>query len=218
MTRNFQHWILLGCGLVGIGCIILLGCIGIYLMPRREIPVMLSDLLVEPSMVPGEWELADTGEWEPIPKRAVVEDYRAWEGVIRVLRRPEPQCKEFDHVSSPPLGCDTISHELLRYQNEWQARLAFASGSLPARSEWQVPREWTFQNFQADQFRFGCEEVAYNYYKATICTAMARYGSVISIVTIRMFTDRMTVHDVERILRAIDEHIVNQLTGRLQEN
>lgn len=215
MVRNLRRQILVGCGAIGLGCLILFGCIGIYFMPQREIPAELPELLVEPWMAPGEWELADGGDWEPIPERAVIEDYHAWEGVIRVLRRPEPQCKGFDHTTFAPLGCDIISHKLLRYGNEWQARVAFSSGRLPALThdlEWWLPEGWTYPRFKADQFRFGCTKFQYNWrYEATLCTAAARYGPVISIVTIRVFTNRMGLEEIKYLLREIDEHIAYQL-------
>lgn len=220
MMKSYQRPILVGCALIGIGCIVLFSCIGMYLLPQRELSGRLSDLLVEPSMVPEGWELADGREWEPIPERAVVEDYRAWEGVIRTLRRPEPKCKGFDHITFPPLGCDTISHKLLRYGNEWQARAAFSIGYLPALtrdSERWMPEGWA-HNFKAEQFRFGCTKFKYDpRHEATVCTALARYGRIISIITIRLFTDRMSLEEMQDTLRKIDAHMAHQL-GLAEEN
>jgi|GEM_PF-6726885 hypothetical protein len=211
MVRKLRHPILMGCVFFGIVCMILFGCITIYLMPQRGIHVSLHELLVEPSMVSGEWELADGGAWEPIPEEAVVEDYGALEGVMRTLRQPQPECKGFNHTAPRP-GCNTISHELLKYSNEWQARVAFTSGPIPARSEWRMSREWRLQNLKADAFRFGCEEITRGpYYRVTICTSMARYGSVISIVTFRFFTDHMSTYEIELILHKIDENISSMI-------
>jgi len=73
----------------------------------------------------------------------------------------------------------------------------------------QIPAEWTYRSPIANDWQFAC----INYGKTTWCTAMARYDEYISVFDTIMSPEYMTLNDLEKVLRAIDERMARYLKG-----
>jgi len=211
--RKGLSCVLRGCGLTLILVGVCLLCLLIFTwpQPRRE-PVFLPDLLVEPEAFPAGWTLEANGEWEPVPERALVDDYRAGEGVIRFW--VPPGCPN-PPAYIQPVGCRAAWHMILRYRNSIQAAGAFYMDLPMAFTKglkWEAPEGWSYRSPIADRFRFACsreclcEGCCPSPGPYTYCTAMAQYDEFISVLDIKMIRN-ITLHDIEKILLAIDERV-----------
>jgi len=93
------------------------------------------------------------------------------------------------------------------YGHFWILRLGDV---LPPRWESrQIPPEWTYQSPIANDWQFGCVD----YSKAMKCGVIARYNEYISVFDTSTSPEHMTLKDLERVLRAIDERMARYLKG-----
>jgi len=65
------------------------------------------------------------------------------------------------------------------------------------------PKEWSYRGEKADDWQIACNDYG--------CTAMARYGEFVSVFRKNTSPEYMTLIDLEKILRAIDDQIGRQL-------
>jgi len=184
--------------------------------PRKE-PVFLPDLLVEPEAFPAGWTLEANREWETVPERALVDDFRAAEGVMRFW--VPPGCPNPPAYGQTP-DCRSAWHIILRYQNSIQATVAFYSNlpmALRGISKREKPKDWVYRSPIADRFRFACTRECWweGCYpppgQYTYCAAVAQYDEFISILNVAMFRN-ITLSDIERIVRDIDERVGKALS------
>lgn len=192
--------ILGGIGAVMFVCSLCLFGYLFYTWPVQH-PVSLQDLLIDPELFPPGWETRLYGgrTWEHIPDRAVREEYRALEGVMRTIEQ------KGSHV--------VVWHRVLRYQNQFQAAKAFMIDlprGFPGNS-WYIPRDWNYHNWSADRFRFACTYTKAR--KQFLCSAMAQDGEIISIVWI--YVNQLNLRqlqDIEYIIDSIDRTLDFRLT------
>ncbi len=199
-----------GCGMILISLLTGVVCLAIYVWPQpRKTQVSLYDLLVEPEAFPSGWTLERDLEWISLPEKAIVDDFRAAEGVIRLW--VPPGCPNPPVYSQPPF-CRSAWHMILRYRNSIQAAEAFyrdLPGAFRGISKWEVPEGWNYQSPVADRFRFACTKECpwgggcppsgrYIY-----CSAIGQYDEFISVLDIPM-VGNIALNEVEVILRAID--------------
>lgn len=167
----------------------------------------MRELFVDPSAFPTRWAIDK--ELYPIPEMALVEDYHAEEGYLRVLI-PE---------GFKPQDDLWASHMILRYHNRWEAAVAFSlnwPGAFyayfpDAVSEWKEPEDWDYSSTVADRFRFACVHFKDARGHKTQCTAMAQYDEFISVFEIHLPPNVITLEDVKRILQIIDKRMANYL-------
>lgn len=109
-------------------------------------------------------------------------------------------------------------HEVLYYPNGLQATFSFYTlNEFPRFKEmvtpWGMPEGWTYSSPVADRFKFACAEFDIMG-RTWTCTAVAQYDEYISIFTTPISpTAPMTLEDLKRILKAIDERMVRYLKG-----
>jgi len=167
----------------------------------------MRELLVDPLVFPPGWEI---GEESPIPEGALVEDYGAEEGYVRFIV-PEGSQKPWS---------SSVTHMIFRYRNHWQAAKAFYFDRFgafyayfpDATSQWGKPKGWTYRSPIADRFSFACQD----FYdkderKGMRCSALGQYDEFISVFKARFLLDTMSLWDIERILRSIDEQMASRL-------
>lgn len=198
----------LGCAVLLLICAALGGCLWVYTAPqKRAQAINIRELLVDPSVFPPGWEIA---EEYPVPEKALIEDYSAGEGYMRFVV-PEG--------SQKPWGSSAV-HMMFRYRNHWQAAKAFYLDKFSAfyayfpdaTSRWEKPEGWTYRSPIADRFRFACQHF-YNKDegRGMRCSALAQYDEFISVFMAEFLLDKMSLRDIERILRSIDEQIASRL-------
>ncbi|MEM0338020.1 MAG: hypothetical protein QW683_08905 [Candidatus Caldarchaeum sp.] len=192
--RKHQH-LLVGAVVIAFFCsFCFLGYL-VYTWPTKH-PVPLHELLVDPQVFPPGWKvrLREDQDWEFIPERAVKEDHWAAEGVMRTLEKKENN--------------SYIWHRILRYRNEIQAEEAFLldlPGGFSGLS-WNVPKGWNYRSSSADRFRFACTFVKLR--GQFLCSAMARYGEIISIIWFYENDLQLdTLEEIEMILSSVDKKI-----------
>lgn len=206
--RSCAYSLSFGCAILLLICVALGGCLWVYTAPqKRARAINIRELLVDPSVFPPGWEIA---EEEPVPEKALIEDYHAGEGYTRFVV-PEG--------SQQPWSSSAV-HMIFRYPNRWQAATAFYLDRFSAfyayfpdaTSRWEKPEGWTYRSPSADRFRFACQHF-YDKDKGQgmRCSALAQYDEFISVFMAHFLLDKMSLWDIERILRSIDERIASHL-------
>lgn len=214
MRKRSYTYFSLGCAILLLACTILGGCwevYGVYTTPqKRDQPVKIRELLVDPSVFPPGWEIAEESR---IPEKALVE-YGAGEGYVRFV---VPEGSQEPWSSS-------AGHLILRYRNHWQAMKAFyldsylgAFGTFyayfpDAISRWEEPEGWTYRSPVASRFRFACQHFYDKDWGQGIrCSALAQYDEFISDFRVNVVLGLMSLGDIEGILRSIDERMAIHL-------
>lgn len=196
--RKHQH-LLIGAVVIAFVCsFCFLGYL-IYTWPTKH-PVPLHELLVDPYVFPPGWEVCFRGDqdWEFIPERAVREDYWAAEGVMRAFEDKKSNSYAW--------------HRILRYRNGIQAEEAFLL-DLPggfSGPSWYTPEGWSYRSSSADRFRFACTFVVAR--GQFLCSAMARYREIISILSFyqnELQLDKLT--EIEEVLSSVDRKMERTL-------
>lgn len=196
---------LVTCGLLLLSCIVSIVCARILFtapIPRGG-AVNLNDLLLDVSSLPPYTEV--------------------WEGPSRLPRDPSLDLNSEDNLSiffELPGSSRPSSHFLYKFPNTLSSWWAYGSALRfafydPSRYNWKTPDGWSYKSPNADDFNFKCAEIeSYttpNPSMFTRCSALARYGEIISEFSTPLVPKVMELDDVERILREIDEHMANQL-------
>lgn len=202
------YFLSLGCAILLLACTTLGGCLWVYTTPqKRDQPVKIRELLVDPSVFPPGWEIAEESR---IPEEALVEEYGAGEGYVRFL---------VPKGSQEP-WCSSVGHLILRYRNDWQAAKAFYLGRFgtfyayfpDATSRWEEPKSWTYRSPVANRFRFVCQHFYdKDWGQGMRCSALAQYDEFISDFRVNVVLGVMGLGDIERILQSIDEMIASHL-------
>lgn len=147
------------------------------------------------------------------------------EGPMRMPRDPSIDLNSDDNLAVvfdlPELSDRRSSHWLYRFPNEFRAWWEFGVAQRvgffePNRYKWETPIDWTYSSPIADAFTFKCAETE-SYDRTaksptiTQCTAIARYGEIISEFSTPLVPNVMELDDVERILREIDAKMATGL-------
>lgn len=176
-------------------------CTVVSVWPKtRTRPVDMHDLMVDVSVFPQGWYVF----FGPatIPERA----RRGERGSLYIVFYPEG----FES------GIDGAYHEVYRYRNETDAAIAFYSEFLGNEfpnlreamiTSWAVPEEWSYESSTADRFKFACAEFEILDRLSRSCKAVAQYDEYISVFRTHVSPEYMTLEDLERVLRAIDERM-----------
>lgn len=197
----------LGCGVLLLTCMALtLFYFTIWGKPKKRAqPVNMYDLVVDVSAFP---------------------QGRYWHQVSGPLPPPErKRLRDEDKGLYATFGWgayEMAQHEVLYYKNELQATFSFYTlNEFPRFKEmvtpWAVPEGWTYRSPVADRFKFACCEIETEIMRGRMrqissCTAVAQYDEYISIFTTPVSpTAPMTLEDLERVLRAIDERMAQHL-------
>ena len=185
-----------------------LGCVGlifacvalmffhvvVYSRPKtRAQPVNMYDLMIDVSAFPQGWDV-EFGPSHPPPGKHI---------------RGE---SEGLYVQFDVRGFDAgAMHVVCRYKNDLQATVSFyVDNEFPKRESvvtpWAVPEEWSYESPVADRFKFACAELEL-LSRFRSCKAVAQYGEYISVFRTHVSPEYMTLEDLERVLKAIDERM-----------
>jgi len=194
----------LGCIGLLFACVALMfSCAVIYGQPKtRAQPVDIYDLMVDVSAFPQGWDVEFGPSHPPPGKHLRGED----EGL---------------YVQFDARGFDAgAMHVVCRYKNDLQATGSFyVDNEFPKRDSvvtpWAVPEEWSYTSPVADRFKFACAELE-TLRRFRNCTAVAQYDEYISIFSTNVSPEYMTLEDLERVLRAIDERMTQHLKDNVQ--
>lgn len=185
-----------------LGCIgLLFACVALmffYIViygrqKTRAQPVDMYDLMVDVSAFPQGWDV-EFGPSHPPPGKHI---------------RGE---SEGLYVQFDARGFDAgAMHLVCRYKNDLQATVSFyVDNEFPKGdwvvTPWAVPEEWSYESPIADRFEFACAELE-TLRRFRNCTAVAQYDEYISVFRTHVSPEYMTLEDVERVLRAIDERM-----------
>jgi hypothetical protein len=120
-------------------------------------------------------------------------------------------------------GVGGTHQEVYKYRTEleasWEYEREFQAREFPKYnmiSPWALPEEWSYESPVADQFTFACGEPELRPYEATVCVAVARYDEYISVLVTHPTPDGITLGEVERLVRAIDERMALYLGNNTQ--
>ena len=94
----------------------------------------------------------------------------------------------------------SASHRVYRYDSSTQAKLVFEE--LVVRGYGEVPLEWEYESPVADQYDFSCYD--YEGREPPNCQWSGRYEEYLVVVNSWLIVDRMSLQDMERVIRAID--------------
>lgn len=177
---------------------LMFSCVVIYGQPKtRAQPVNIYDLMVDVSAFPQGWYV-EFGPSHPPPGKHL---------------RGE---NEGLYVQFGARGFDARAmHVVCRYQNDLQATVSFyVDNEFPKGdfvvTPWAVPEEWSYASTVADRFKFACAELDV-LGLFTNCTAVAQYDEYISVFRTHVSSKYMTLEDLERVLKAIDERVAQHL-------
>ncbi|MBC7264515.1 MAG: hypothetical protein H5T64_09220 [Chloroflexi bacterium] len=191
-----------------LGCVgLLFACVAlmffyivIYGRPKtRAQPVNMYDLMVDVSAFPQGWDV-EFGPSHPPPRKHLRGES---EGLYVQFARG------FDHGAM---------HIVCRYTNDLTATVSFyVDNEFPNLREamitpWAVPEGWSYESPVADRFKFACAELEI-LGRFRSCSAVAQYGEYISVFRSKVSPEYMTLQDLERILKAIDERMAQHLKG-----
>lgn len=186
-----------------VGCVgLLFACVAliffyvvIYDRPKmRAQPVDMYDLMIDVSVFPQGWDV-EFGPSHPPPRKHLRgED----EGLYVQF-----STRDFDARAT---------HIVCRYENDLQATISFyVDNEFPKGdwvvTPWAVPEEWSYESPIADRFKFACAEFEILGRVSRFCAAVAQYDEYISVFRTHISPEYMTLEDLERILKAIDERM-----------
>jgi hypothetical protein len=102
-----------------------------------------------------------------------------------------------------------ILHEVSRFNDREDAAEAYRdqdyySGAI---NVWVTPKEFSYRSPVADQFRLACVERP----RITECVAMAQYQEFVSALLVNVDSYAITLTDIERVIRVIDEQMARAL-------
>lgn len=155
--------------------------------PERSFTTM--ELLIGLSDMPKGWQVSDG------PDRA--EDYISREdasGIVFVAQTDSPR--------------RTASHRVYRYDSSVQAKRVYERLVLPTEAG-ECPPTWVYQSPVAEQSHFVCYD--YEGRELPVCTWSGRYEEYIVVFHSWLIPDWMSLNDVERVVRAIDERMAQYL-------
>lgn len=96
-----------------------------------------------------------------------------------------------------------------RYRTDGVARLTFENEYLPQVGFFSAAREWTYQSQVADRSFFGCYD--WEGRDIPVCEWAGQYEEYIVVFWTRMTPDEVTLADIEKAVRAIDERMTSYL-------
>ncbi len=101
-------------------------------------------------------------------------------------------------------------HDVYRYLSADIARRTFEKVYLPSRIYLKAVEEWTYQSTTAGQSHFGCSGDGHS---PPICQWAGQYEEYIVVFWVRMTPEEVTLADIEKAVRAIDERMTSYLKG-----
>jgi hypothetical protein len=163
---------------------------GCDLLPRQDPRLEhLFTLFIEPSDLPQGWR----HDWSGIEE---VEGAMSRTYLFRGSNDPDKL-----HVN--------VSQQLTMYPDATSAAAAYpdwVSAHFPTQT-WKPPLQITFRS-RADQFDLKCMDFCVNGHLTHSCTALGRYGNVISLIYANVFDDKwLTFEDFEHLLERADERL-----------
>lgn len=169
----------------------------------RAIPASTSaslrKCLVDLSDFPPGWSLGFGPDWYSVPGQILPGRARAGVSV------------DFSHGESSAVA----RHEILAYKTERRAADEF-NRQQPATyfsasrlTPWQTPDGFSYASPVADQFRLACAEIDGHDQVFHLCIAMGQYGAHLSTFATWTSPDYMTYANLEQLLTAIDERMLN---------
>jgi hypothetical protein len=121
-------------------------------------------------------------------------------------------------IDQPQLDYIFVSQEIVLYENESQAKEGYQEQLQPMLAlEPEAPVDINFQSL-ADESRVGCAYSTIDIQPENVCTAVARYDRLISILTAKVWDKDdedqwFTWTDLERVLNAMDRRAL-EAAGR----
>ena len=197
---------LLGCLVLPLTCAVLLAlCRVVDLATSRVEPIDMQALLIDVSPFPHEWRrcIGPTQQPEHVhPERGALEFWFVGFCPTRSDRFEQ--------------GIDGAEHDVFEYGNLLEASVVFHVLFLRQEfsdrytlSPWSVPTGWSYTSQVADRFRFACADIEpFEMGRVlTKCRIAAQYEEFVSVFGTTLDPSYMTLHDLERILVAIDERM-----------
>lgn len=110
------------------------------------------------------------------------------------------------------------THMLFRYRDIESAAvqyhlLPWVFYSADRLTPWESPEGLSYQSLTADQFLFGCAEIGLSVTdpnRFATCHVAGQYGKYLSMFTVWLAPEGMSLEDLEPILRALDERMSSQ--------
>lgn len=158
--------------------------------PQRSFK--LEDLLIDQEVIPSVWK----DKWGPL--------YQLGDDLCTT------ECVTIRFgVSSRDLHIQA-TQDVYRYLSTGIARRTFEKVYLPSKVYLEAAEEWTYQSTVAEQSHFGC----YDDGRSTpICQWAGQYEEYIVVFWTRMTPGEVTLADIEKAVRAIDERMALYLKG-----
>lgn len=187
---------------VCLSIVIFWSCLGVYAHKNKS-SIDLDQLLNNTFVLPEGWVVQVGPFYTPFGKPI----YYERESVII----------QFENPAAPSIGAQL----LLRYNNSLQATIDFFritrySKEDYALTDWAIPTEWEYIPAAANRSRVVCAEVIIGG-KYTSCEAVMQYDEYILIYSTSIGSDFMTLEQLEEVLMAIDERMLNYLLSIEEE-
>ena len=149
----------------------------------------LNDLLITVDALPSGWFFLASGK--------SVETYRSHDSAAVAFRTP---------LYPKSTGCsqDVFRHKTIKIAKRDYQRRADSFG--------ETPDEWTYESQLADESDFRCY-----YYSNTsfpLCWWVARYDRIVVEFNSWLVPGYMTLEDMEKVVREIDENAGRQILGK----
>jgi hypothetical protein len=184
-------------------CVLCLITYLIYTTPaQRSVSIPLTDLTVRSEVFPMGWEIKAGDDWVPIPEKGLIDFGFPREAGYRVF-----VFSNNEHLRA--------FHWLFRYQNQWQASIAFfgtLSRIFLEKHDQKIPQRINHKQSRANQVRFSCiNKMSFSGTKQTRCIVMARYHELITVFDAPLLLGVMEINDINKVFLAIDEQISDNL-------
>ncbi len=106
--------------------------------------------------------------------------------------------------------------DVYRYLSMGIAQRTFEKVYLPQRRHLGSMSDWTYQSPVADQQHFGCYD--WEERDMPVCEWAGRYEEYIVVFWCRMVPGEMSLADIERVVRAIDERMAQYLDKPFEDS
>jgi len=170
-----------------VGGLLLSACTYLETAPKRPFTTM--ELLISLSEMPPGWTVSD-------PPKELRDDISTEDASITIFQAD---------TDFPRRGA---THRVYQYRNRSSAKAVYEEFVLPTQLG-NTPAEWAYQSTVSDQSYFACYD--YEGREPLHCQWSARYEEYIVAFSSWLIPGRMSLQDMERVVRAIDARMAQYL-------
>lgn len=186
-SRRKPSWWILMATIPTVGGLLLSACSYLETAPQR--PFTTLELLISLSEMPPGWTVSDR------PKK--LKDEISIEDASVTIFQAD--------TDFPRRGA---MHRAYRYRNRSTAKQVYEEFVIPSQFG-TTPPEWTYQSPVADQSYFACYD--YEGREPLTCEWSGRYEEYVVVFGSWIIPGRMSLQDMERVVRAIDARMAQYL-------